>query len=504
MHYSQIFLYFCISFIFGILISSFFDLATIIIFFILIFGILLVSVLWKYEKIAILGFCLIFFIVGVLWHQRADSLVASNELSKINNTNQEIVLIGKVVSEPDIKQAHTKLIIKPYQIQGKDYKNLGKVLVYADKYENYFYGDELKITGKIKSPQDFENFSFLASYKDYLAKSKIYSIMYYSKIETLDKQKIQNNNFFENSQIKILLLKDKLRNSIYQNLSPPQSLILGSMILGDKAKISEQWKEKLNITGLRHITCISGMHIAILAEILMLSGLFLGLWREQTFYFTIALLILFIIMIGFQASAIRAGIMIGIFLFAQKIGRTRTADRAIVFAGVLMLAFNPLLLKSDIGFQLSFLAVLGIIYLTPFFENCFKFIPIKFLRIIMSVSLSAQVFTLPILVYNFGYVSVVGIFTNMLVIPILPFILIFGFLLSFAGIFSSFLALIFSLPCYFLLFYLILIIEKFSNFSYSYISLNISFNQFLLFYLILFLIVWKLKKNLRKKEILTL
>lgn len=495
MHFSDIFLCFCISFIFGIFVSSFFNLAMIIIFGILIFGILLISVLWKYKKIAIIGFCLIFFVIGVSRHQQIDALAINNELSKISDTKQEIVLIGKVVLEPDIRKAYTKLIIKPYQIQGKNFENLGKILVYADRYEDYQYNDELKIFGKIKSAND----------KDYLTKDGIYSTIYYPKIEILDKQEIQSNDFFEfitPIMSSIYDFKDKLRNSIYQNLSPPHSVILGSIILGDKTKISEQWKEKLNITGLRHITCISGMHIAILAEILMLSGLFLGLWRQQTFYFTIVLLILFIIMIGLPSSAVRAGIMVGILLFAQKIGRIRTADRALIFAGVLMLGFNPLLLKSDIGFQLSFLAVLGIIYLTPFFENCFKWIPIKFLRIIMSVSLSAQIFTLPILLYNFGYISIVGIFTNLLVIPILPFILIFGLLLSFAGIFSSFLAMILSLPCYILLSYLILIVEKFSYLSYSYINFNITGTQFLFFYLILFLIAWQLNIELRKKEVL--
>ncbi|MEA3295679.1 MAG: ComEC/Rec2 family competence protein [Patescibacteria group bacterium] len=504
MHYSQVFLYFCVSFIFGIFVNSFFNLGLITIFGILIFGILLISVLWKYKKIAIIGFCLIFCAIGILRHQQADALAVNNELLKINNTNQEIILIGKIVSEPDIRETYTKLIVRPCQIQGKNYKNLGKVLIYADKFQNFQYNDELKIIGKMKTPDD-SHFSFLASYKDYLAKDEIYSIIRASEIKILDNQKEKTDIFSEFMPLlmfEIYDFKDKMRDSIEQNLFPPQSLILGSIILGDKARISEQWKQKLNITGLRHITCISGMHIGILAIVLTLLALSLGLWRAQAFYFTAVLLSLFIIMTGFQTSAIRAGIMVGIFLFAQKIGRIRTAHRALIFAGVLMLIHNPLLLKSDIGFQLSFLAVLGIIYLTPFFENCFKFISIKFLRNILSASLSAQIFTLPILIYNFGYISIVGVFTNMLVIPVLPFILIFGFLLSFFGVFSSFLAFILSFPCYILLSYLILIIEKFSCFSYSYVNFNITAKEFLFFYLILCLIVWHFNIELKKKEIL--
>jgi hypothetical protein len=85
-------------------------------------------------------------------------------------------------------------------------------------------------------------------------------------------------------------LKQKFREVIYQNFSPPHSTILAAILLGDKGKISKDWKQKLNRAGVRHITAISGMHIVILSQILLWLAIFLGLYRGQAFYFATAIL----------------------------------------------------------------------------------------------------------------------------------------------------------------------------------------------------------------------
>ena len=92
-------------------------------------------------------------------------------------------------------------------------------------------------------------------------------------------------------------LRQELREVIYENMSPPQSSILAAIVLGDKGKISQEWKEKLNIAGARHITAISGMHIVILSGILVWLGITIGLYRGQAFYFALILLWLFIVFI---------------------------------------------------------------------------------------------------------------------------------------------------------------------------------------------------------------
>jgi competence protein ComEC len=449
----------------------------------LILGILLISVFWQYKKLVVIGFCILFLVTGIWRHQQAELRIIDNELKKFNDLEKKITLIGQVIKEPDIREKNIKLTIKPNNIEGK-------VLVTTNRYPQYQYGDKLKITGFLKTPQELGDFD----YPGYLAKDGIYSVLYWPEIELVKKG--QGNLIYT----KILSFKERLRESIYQNLSPPQSSILGAIILGDKSRISQEWKEKLNYAGVRHLTAVSGMHVAILTSILMTLLIGLGLWRQQAFYFAIILITLFIVMTGLQPSAIRAGIMGGLFLFAQYLGRLNSARRAIVMAGAVMLAQNPLLLRLDVGFQLSFLAILGIIYFLPIFRSWFRKIPNLFqFKNIISITLSAQIFTLPILIYNFGYLSLVAPITNVLILPLLPFIMIFGFIFGLLGMFWQLLGWIFSWPAWLLLTYLAKIVDWFSSQSFAYLTLEISWVWLILLYLVLGLITWRLNEKQKLK-----
>lgn len=241
----------------------------------------------------------------------------------------------------------------------------------------------------------------------------------------------------------------------------------------------------------------------ILSQILMYVGMALGLGRGRAFYFAIGLLTLFIIMVGLPASAVRAGIMGGLFLLAQKVGRPKAAFRTIVFAAALMLAFNPLLLRLDVGFQLSFLAVMGIIYLMPSFQNWLKKIPnidIFPLRNLLSMTLTAQVFTLPILIYNFGYMSSVAPITNILIVPLLPFIMVLGFVSGLVGMIWQPLGWVLSWPAWFLLTYLTKVVDWFSQIPWAALSIeNLHWVWLIFAYLILGYIAWRLNQRQKLK-----
>jgi len=506
---SKIFLYFCLSFIGGIFLNSFLSPS---LYAGLIFGLIFISVLFKYKKLVVIGFCFLFLVLGIWRHQQVELTIMNNELRKYNDLKQEITLVGLVSAEPDIRDTHTKLTIGNIQLGEEDKSSSlpfaaarvikdengsrsvdGKILVTAEKYPGYKYGDKLKIIGKLEAPPVFEGFN----YKAYLKKDGIYSVMYYPGIELAGKN--QGNFLYA----KILSFKDKLREVIYQNLSPPQSSILAAIILGDKRQISQEWKDKLNYAGVRHLTAISGMHVAILTVILMSFLIGLGFWRQQAFYFSIILIFLFIVMTGLQPSAIRAGIMGGLFLLAQYLGRLNVSSRAIVFAATLMLAHNPSLLKLDVGFQLSFLAMMGIIYLVPIFQNLLHKAP-DFLQLknISIMTISAQVFTLPILIYNFGYFSAIAPLTNVLVVPLLPFIMGLGFVFALSGTILSYFGWFFSLPVWLLLTYLIKIVDWFSGFSFSAFVFEISWLWLLISYLILGLFIWRIDKKFTRPNFL--
>ena len=413
---SKILFCLCLSFIGGIFLNSLFGISQIYLLGFLISGILLISVFWRHKNLVVIGFCILFLVAGIWRYQSFLSKLENSEIKK--HINENVTLIGIVDGEPGIREKVIKLKIK---IEGID----DEILITTRRYPEYRYGDRLKITGRLEEPQVFEGFN----YKNYLLKDGILAVINFPEITFWGKD-------FGNPIMKILFLfKNKLKESLNGLMSPPQSALLEALFFGDEENISKDWKEKFNLTGTRHITAVSGMNITIISALILNFLLSVGFWRQQAFYFSIILILLYILMIGAPASAIRAGIMGLLFLTAQHFGRISTGSRAIVFAATLMLFLNPLLLKFDIGFQLSFLAILGLIYLQPTFSDFFKRIPnLLQLRYTLSSTLSAQFFTFPILIYNFGQISLISPLTNILIIPFLPIITILGFIFSFLGI----------------------------------------------------------------------
>ncbi len=345
----------------------------------------------------------------------------------------EGVFVGEVTKEPNTKSNNIQLTLKT---------EIGKILVTVPNYPEYFYGDVLKITGKLQFPTVFEDFN----YKNYLAKDKIYYVSYYPKIETLNRN--QGNKIFS----LILKFKNNLTQKVETLMPFPEVSILEGIILGNKQIFSEEIKNNLSITGTSHITAISGMNIVIISEILMIVLIGLGLWRKQAFYFVVVLIVLFILMVGAPASAVRAGIMGMILLYAKKIGRLNSPVRIMIFAGAIMLAFNPLLLRYDIGFQLSFLAVLGLIYIKPIFDNLWgkllKKEHIGSVLEIINTTIAAQISVLGILIYNFGKISFISPVANIVIVPFITLLTIIGIIFIGGLTISGFLGKILLWPVY--------------------------------------------------------
>jgi competence protein ComEC len=481
---SKILFYFCFSFIFGIFLSSIFKIPQQVLLGNLILAIFLILISWRYEKLMFFGFCILFLVLGT-WRHQATLLEIEN--SKIKNfIGQNIVLSGLVDKEPKIKEKITQLEVK--------IDNSEKILVTTKKYPEYRYGDRIEISGKLENPDIIEGFSTQGgpasgwNYKDYLIKGGILAVMDFPKIDLVEKNQ---GNFVMSA---LFSFKEKLKESLNRTLPIPHSGILEALLFGEENNISNEWKEKFNLTGTHHIAAVSGMNITIISAILLNFLLALGLWRNQAFYFSIAILIMYILMIGAPASGVRAGIMAILFLTSQHFGRLSSASRLMLFAAAIMLAINPLLLKLDVGFQLSFLAVMGLIFLQPFFSELLKKIPDNFqLRTSLATTLSAQIFVLPLLIYNFGQVSLISPLINILILPLIPFVTIFGFVFAFIGIFFQSLARILFWFVYLMLAYIIKVIDLFSRISWASLNFkNVSWVWLIILYFILIIIVRKI------------
>lgn len=432
------------------------------------------------SRIVFLSAITFIFLIGFFSYQSPDLFRRPAFINQFYNQN--VRFRGIVVSEPDRSDNKARVIVQVENSQDK-------VLLTVYPYPQYQYGDILDVEGKLREPWDFDGFD----YKGYLAKDGIWAVVYFPKVELVGRD---NRGSLQSAIFpRILRLKENFRKVVRENLSPPQSSVLAAMVLGDKRRMSDELKEILNLTGLRHITAISGMHIAILSGMMMNFFTSLGLWKKQAFYLVLGILAVFVIMIGMPSSAVRAGIFSSALLLGEVLGRPRSSSRTIVFAAALMLIHNPLLLRYDAGFQLSFLAVIGIVYLKPYFQNLLRIVPEESFfnfRSILAMTISAQVFTFPILLYNFGQVSLVALITNALILPILPFVFGLGLFFGLAGIIWDFLGWLLSLPLWFLLTYITSIAELFSKLPLAALRIeNLHPIWLFLFYIALGFFVWK-------------
>ncbi len=456
---SKILFYLSLSFIAGIFFESLIAIPQIFVCMILILGIVIIfsSLFLKNNFLVIAGFCVLFLCLGILRMQTNEFKIENNELKKMNE-GDAVKLTGFIYDEPDIRDTYQKIKVKVGE---------SIILITTSRYPECKYLDAIKVEGKLETPQETEDFS----YKNYLMKDGIYSVMFFPKVEFAETN--ETAGFWQKFYSLILSFKQKIRQSIQKNFAPPQSSILEGTILGDNGAMSEDLKNKLNITGLRHIIAVSGTHVIILSAIIMSILLMFPIKKSKAFYFAIIIIFLYAFLTGLPASGVRASIMGSLYLFAQKLGRQSIGIRVIVLACCVMLFINPMLLIYDVGFQLSFLAVIGLIYLEPVFSGFLDFWAKRifneakqkangFIKIISS-TFAAQVFTLPIIIYSFGNISFVSPITNLLVLPVVYWLMIFGFLSAFLGIFSGMLGWVFSVPCYFVLSYFLWIIDFFSQ-----------------------------------------
>ena len=443
--------------------------------------------------------------LGVVRYSFSIPVDSPQKLSHYNGS--EVTVLGSITGELKSEIDKQKFQFQGFYLKEKGKEVQGKVLIFTRLYPEYEFGQKLKITCDPQTPEPFQGFA----YDRYLAKSDIYSVCYYPEIKPAEKREEKfikenkiNNFLFAN----IYGFKDKLRQSVEKGLLEPEGGIVKAMVLGDKFAVPDDTREDFARAGLSHLMAISGMHIGILVAILFWFLLFLGLHRQKAFYATTALLVFYAILIGFPASAVRASLMGFLLLLSLHLGRLNRLVNALALAAVAMLLINPKLLRDDIGFQLSFLAVLGIIYFYPLFSFYLE----KFLRApenkiikgiisVFSLTLAAQILTLPLIAYNFSQVSLVSPLTNILVLWTLPFLLSAVLLALALSLVIPGLAFWFFLPAYFILSYVLAIVNYFAGLEWTYLNLeNPSLAWLSLYYLVVVLVYFLLAKYKKSEE----
>ena len=414
----------------------------------------------------------------------------------IDDVGSEIEVLGWVSNEPESKESYLKFVVTIVQSDDSNHKYQDRILVSTPLYPKFEYGNLVKLKGIIKFPENFDSTESgkTFDYVSYLAKDKIGFVMFQPKVEVV--------GYGEGSKLKTFLftLKNMFLKSVSQTLPEPHASLLGGLVVGAKESLGQKLLDDFRSVGLIHIVVLSGYNVTIVADALMRVVSFL----PQMVRACIGGLgiIFFMLLTGAGATIVRASIMALIVVFSRVVGREFDVVRALLLVGFVMVLHNPYIVIYDPSFQLSFLAMLGLIYVSPIVETWFMWLPKRFgLRDIAGATIGTQIFVLPLLLYMMGEFSIVALPVNFLVLVFIPLTMLTGFLAGVLGLIGRTIALPFSLMAFILLYYELMIVGFFAKFSFATISVK-QFPLWLMIvcYFVYCVVLYKIHKKRNQRE----
>jgi competence protein ComEC len=281
-----------------------------------------------------------------------------------------------------------------------------------------------------------------------------------------------------------------------ENALPEPAASFGiGLLVGQRDLLPKDVSEALQLAGLTHIVAVSGYNLTIIVNAVRRgSG---RLSRVQTLFISASLIYLFLLITGFMPSIVRASVVAGLGMLAWYFGREFRPSLLILFTAALTARYNPYYVWGDIGWYLSFLAFFGVLMLAPLIIKLFQKSN-KELPLIPNVaieSFSAQIMTIPIIMFIFGKVSFVGFLANIIIVPLVPFAMLFSLIAGLAGMFVPAIAGWLGLPARLLLNSMLNVAEWFASWPSANKLVTISAISMLALYVVIAIFIVALNKR---------
>jgi len=326
----------------------------------------------------------------------------------------EVALEGVVLGDVQTSSQLQSFTLGDVRIDGEAVRS--KVLVRVPLYPEFTYGNRIRLDCTLEAPEPFDGFR----YDRYLAKEGVLAICQsYREPFLLGTDRISVRG-------RLLAVKGGILERVRLTFHEPYAALLEGLLLGEK-NLPDSVEEDFRRAGLSHIVAASGQNVALVTDVLFWLLIGIGFRRRGA---SVALLVgiaLYVLLAGADAAIVRAGIMGSVVALSRTLGRVPSTTNMLLFALSLMLLHNPLLLRDDVGFQLSFAATTGIVVFQPRLARFFAFLPRGLgLREALATSASAIAATLPVMLISFGELSFVAPLANLLVLPLIPFVMIAG------------------------------------------------------------------------------
>ena len=346
---------------------------------------------------------------------------------------------GTVTEPPESSGSSVRYVISAEKLEEKGASTQevkGKVMLSLPLGYDFKYGDRLEVIGELIAPPAGSG----GSWRDYLEHRGIYTYSQFGRVSLLE-------SGGGNPLLALLYgLRDRGARVIDRIFPAPENALLRGILLGDESQISPLAREAYSITGTSHIIAISGFNMAVLAGIV--AHVFTRrLGAQKGSLLTIIVLLLYTILVGAEASVLRAAFMGAFTVIASSIARRGNSLNNLGISVLLMMLINPHL-PWDVGFQLSAMATLGLaLLMSPLRARLTLWMNTRFgeefsarfsvwVGDFLLVTLVAQLSVLPLLLYHFRSFSWVFLIANPLILPAQPLVMILGLVAMTVGLIS--------------------------------------------------------------------
>ena len=403
-----------------------------------------ILIFWSFiliKRFKSISICILFFAFGIARYWLSLPYIDEESIHYYRDEKKNITVRGVIALDPDRRREKVNYVIdvSDVSINGVLKNVHGRVLVPYALYPEFEYGEQVEVSGILIEPPEFEGFS----YRNYLSLSSVYSIMQNPYIKGLKDPDFKFKGL-------LFSFKDSFESRLNKLFPEPSASFEAGLLTGSRKGIPDEILEAFNITGLTHIIAISGYNISLI--IVLISSLFKSSSRKVKVPFIILFIILFTIFVGASAAVVRASIMGIVSVMALWFGRQSKVINALLISAFVMALWNPMTFLYDVGFQLSFLATLGLILVGNQIVSFVKFLPEKFgIREACAMTLSAQIFALPVILTNFGRFSLISPVANIFIVSFIPFAMFFGFIAAILSVISFNAGFVFAMPAWLML-----------------------------------------------------
>lgn len=367
---------------------------------------------FRSRALLVSGFVILALVLG-FWRMEAKER-PHEELQVLMGTSQEFRAL--ILESPEVRGSSARIVVSARLLVDDS----AKLLLLTRRFPEFRRGETVVVSGALDSLSEEERIIY--------QRRGIEAMVRFPEIQKVEPQPFS-----------LLFQLDRVRRSFREAIQaalpePDAGFVLG-ILTGERSAISPELREMFNRTSTSHLIALSGFNITIIAIFVgwVLGGLHLS---PRAKLITAGILIgLFCLLVEGGASVVRAAVMGVLALVARERGRIYEMTNALVFAGAVMVFLNPYLLRFDLSFQLSFLATLGIILVPPLITRYFLWLPESFkIREAVVMAISAELFVVPLILWHFGAVSLIGPFANVLVVPVIPATMLLGFVTGILGI----------------------------------------------------------------------